>query len=251
MNRRYRDRARWVSPGGFGVGATAAVVALSLLLSACSGSSYRYVKSSDSSAYFKIPAGWTSYNTVDLVQAEAQVQAQLGKPQSVDDMRMNAALNWRMGFDSAPKPSAVNVVGAYNDNLIVDVRVRQLLPEERANISEDQLRNLTINVDDLQKQQDEADKGKPVDLTINKNFFLRVNQPVAQKGGFHGVQTIADVRAPDPDNRVFVFNQVAYLDKNNTKLYMLNIRCETICYENNRAKVVQIVKSFTLLDKKK
>jgi hypothetical protein len=235
-----------------GIAAVAAVVVLSLGLSGCGGGSrYRYVKSADSSAYFKVPAKWKAFNTVDLVQAEAAVQQQLGKPQSVDDMRINAALNWRMGFDSAATPSPVNVVVAYNDDLIVDVRVRQLTPEERATISEEQLRNLTINLDELQKQQDEADKGKPLDLTINKDFYLRVNQPIKQAGGFHGLQTIADVRAPDPDNRVFVFNQVAYLDKENTKLYMLNIRCETICYENNRSTVTEIVKSFTLLDKKK
>lgn len=251
MNRRTVGSARWSTPGGAGAVATAIVVAAAVVLSSCGSSRYRYVKSSDSTAYFKVPAKWKSYNTVDLVKAEAAVQEQLGKPLSVDDMRMNAALNWRVGFDSSSAPSPVNVVVAYNDHMIVDVRVRQLTPDERATISEDQLRNLTINIDELQKQQDEADKGKPPDLTINKDFYLRVNRQIKQAGGFHGLQTIADVRAPDPDNKVYVFNQVAYLDKDNTKLYMLNIRCETICYENNRSTVLEIVNSFTLLDKKK
>jgi hypothetical protein len=225
-------------------------VALSLGLSACGGSSYRYIKSADDSAYFKVPSKWTAYNTRDLVLAEAQVNEQLGRPQSVDDMRLNAALNWRMGFDSSAEPSPINVVVAYSDQLVVDARVRALLPDERQNVDIDHLRNLTIPVDQLAAQQQEADKGKPPQLSINKDFEVRVNQEIARPGGFHGLQTIVNVRAPDPDNRVFVFNQLALLDANNTKLYVLSIHCETICYAQNQRTVQKIVDSFTVVKEK-
>jgi len=227
------------------------VVALSLGLAACGGSSYRYVKSSDDSAYFKVPTKWTAYSTRDLVLAEAQVNEQLGRPQSVDDMRLNAALNWRMGFDSSSDPSPINVVVAYSDKLVVDVRVRALLPEERQSVTVDHLRNLSIPVDQLAQQQAEADQGKPPQLSINKDFEVRVNEEIAKPGGYHGLQTIVNVRAPDPDNRVFVFNQIALLDANNTKLYVLSIHCETICYAQNQGTVQKIVDSFTLQKKKK
>ena len=245
MSRRGAAGARWVTC------AVAGVVALSLGLAACGGSSYRYIKSSDDSAYFKVPTKWTAYNTRDLVLAEAQVNEQLGKPQSVDDMRMNAALNWRMGFDSSPNPSPINVVVAYSDKLVVDVRVRQLLPDERQSVTVDHLRNLIIPVDQLAQQQAEADQGKPPQLSINKDFEVRVNQEIAKPGGYHGLQTIVNVRAPDPDNRVFVFNQIALLDANNTKLYVLSIHCETICYAQNQGTVQKIVDSFTLQKDKK
>jgi hypothetical protein len=184
------------------------------------------------------------------VLAEAQVNEQLGRPQSVDDMRLNAALNWRMGFDSSAEPSPINVVVAYSDQLVVDARVRALLPDERQNVDIDHLRNLTIPVDQLAAQQQEADKGKPPQLSINKDFEVRVNQEIARPGGFHGLQTIVNVRAPDPDNRVFVFNQLALLDANNTKLYVLSIHCETICYAQNQRTVQKIVDSFTVVKEK-
>jgi len=99
MSRRHTAGAKWATS------VVATVVALSFALSACGGGNYRYIKSSDDSAYFKVPRTWTAYNTRDLVLAEAQVNEQLGKPQSVDDMRLNAALNWRGGVDSSPDPS--------------------------------------------------------------------------------------------------------------------------------------------------
>ena len=244
MSRTRAAGARWVTV------VVASLAALSLGLAACGGSSYRYIKSSDDSAYFKVPSKWTSYNTRDLVLAEAQVNEQLGRPQSVDDMRMNAALNWRMGFDSSPEPSPINVVVAYSERLVVDVRVRALLPEERQNVTVDHLRNLTIPVDQLAQQQAEADQGKGPQLSINKDFEVRVNQEIAKPGGYHGLQTIVNVRAPDPDNRVYVFNQIALLDQNNTKLYVLSIHCETICYAQNQGTVQKIVDSFTLQKKK-
>src|SRR3954470_9584446 len=240
MSRRHTAGAKWATS------VVATVVALSFALSACGGGSYRYIKSSDDSAYFKVPRTWTAYNTRDLVLAEAQVNEQLGKPQSVDDMRLNAALNWRVGFDSSPDPSPINVVVAYADKLVVDVRVRALLPDERQNIDVDHLRNLSIPIDQLQAQQDEADKGKPPALSINKDFEVRVNNEISKPGGYHGLQTIVNVRAPDPDNRVFVFNQIALVDANATKLYVLSIHCETICYAQNQATVQKIVDSFTL-----
>jgi hypothetical protein len=228
----------------------ASAVALSFAFAACGNSTYRYVKSSDDSAYFKVPRAWTAYNTRDLVLAEAQVNEQLGHPQSIDDMRLNAALNWRMGFDSSPTPSPINVVVAYSDKLVVDVRVRALLPDERANTDADHLRNLTIPIDQLQAQQDQADKDKPPQLSINKDFEVRVDQEISRPGGYHGLQTIVDVRAPDPDNRVYVFNQIALVNADATKLYVLSIHCETICYAQNQGTVQKIVDSFTLQRKK-
>src|SRR5205823_5454782 len=113
MSRHHAAGVRWVTS------VVAPVLALSLAFAACGGGHYRYIKSSDDSAYFKVPRSWTAYSTRDLVLAEAQVNEQLGKPQSIDDMRLNAALNWRMGFDSSTDPSPVNVVVAYSDKLVV------------------------------------------------------------------------------------------------------------------------------------
>jgi hypothetical protein len=227
-----------------------AAAVLAMTLSACGGSQYHYVKSSDSTVFFKVPNKWKSYDTRDLVIAEAQVNEQLGRPQSVDDIRLNAAIQWRVGFDASPKPSPVNVVLFYNDELVVDARTRLLLPDERASVGVDQLRNLVLPIDELQKEQDDALQGQPPALSINRDFEVRVNQEIKRAGGFHGLQTIVDLRAPDPDNRVYVFNTIALLDAANTKLTVLNIHCETLCYERNRSTIEKIVKSFTMLEKK-
>src|SRR5437879_10609649 len=131
-------------------GLFAAVVALALALSACAkGSDFRYIKSADSTAFFKVPTRWKAFSTQDLVLAEAQINQQLGRPQSVDDLRLNVGLNWRVGFDSSASPSPINVVLAYADELVVDARVRVLLANERLNVSLDQLRNLSLPVDAL------------------------------------------------------------------------------------------------------
>ena len=227
-----------------------AALGLAMTLSSCGGSQYHYVKSTDSTVFFKVPTKWHSFDTRDLVLAEAQVNQQLGRPQSVDDIRLNAALQWRVGFDASSQPSPVNVVLAYNDKLVVDARVRALLPDERGSVGVDQLRNLTLPVDALQQQQDNALKGQPPALSINRDFEIRVNQEIKRPGGYHGLQTIVDLRAPDPDNRVYVFNTIALLDAANTKLVVLSIHCETLCYEQNRGTIQKIVNSFTLLKKK-
>ena len=233
------------------VGVASAVV-LSLIFSACGGGGrYRYVKSADNTAFFKVPSKWKAFDTRELVLAEAQVNEQLGHPQSIDDLRLNAGLNWRVGFDASSQPSPINVVVAYNDQLVVDVRVRTLLPDERKNVSVDQLRNLSIPIDELAQKQADALKNQPPDLSINRDFEVRVDQEVKKPGGFHGVQTIVDLRAPAPDNRVFVFNQIALVDSTNSKLYVLSIHCETLCYERNRGTVLEVIKSFTLQSSKK
>src|SRR4051794_28230415 len=142
MARRHRGWLRRLAPGPV----TALVLAIGTGLAACGGSNFTYVKSADSTLYFKVPRQWKAYTNQDLVLAEAAVNQQLGKPQSIDDLRTNIALNWRQGFDSATEPSPVNVVVVNSDSLVVDARVRVLSAEERQNINVTALRNLVLPI---------------------------------------------------------------------------------------------------------
>jgi hypothetical protein len=227
-------------------------VVLSLVLGGCGrgGSEFRYVKSADSTLFVKVPMKWKSYSNTELVLAEAQLNQSQGTPQSDNDLRADIALNWRVGFDSSEAPTPVDVVVANTDHFVVDVRVRTLTADERKVINTDALRNLVVPIDQLQAAQDAADKDQPPSLVTNKNFAVRVDQEISRPGGFHGVQTIVDMRGTDPDTRSYVFNDVVMLNAENTKLYVLNIHCESLCYDQHTSSVLQIIHSVTLQAKK-
>ena len=45
-----------------------------------------------------------------------------------------------------------------------------------------------------------------------------------------------------------VFDQVAYLNDDASKLYVLLARCSMTCYEEQRAEIDRVVSSFTVLE---
>src|SRR4051812_46206741 len=77
---------------------------------------------------------------------------QAGEPaQSAIDRAVDSSVQWRVAFDAAAQPSVSHVTG-FSREPVVDVRVRNLLANERDQVSTQLLRNLVVPYDQLAEE---------------------------------------------------------------------------------------------------
>src|SRR5262245_48363687 len=119
--------------------AALALVALSLILGACSRSGYEYVSSTDRNAYFKIPGNWKFFDKRDLLVASGQSLS----------TATNQQFPWLIGYDSSPDPSVKHVIDIADATTypVVMAQVEQLPNQVRDQFSINSLRNWVYPVD--------------------------------------------------------------------------------------------------------
>src|SRR5712692_2077382 len=146
--------------------AVALVAAAGLMLSACTGSGYHYVKNSDddSGTYFKIPEGWRVFD-------ENAFYKKIGL--SPTRAKIRKATSWTVVFDGDSKPSLKHFDEPVTSQPFGIAEVRELDQQERDSFSLMAMRNLVVPVDDLSQQ------GAQVEV-------LRMHEFTS--GGFHGLR---------------------------------------------------------------
>src|SRR3712207_1960057 len=100
-------------------GAAAVAVAGLLAGAACGSSGYRYVSNSKTSAYLKVPDGWTEFEEDQLVEAQANAggadlvnpldSASLLAEKMGGEGLINPPILWRLSFDSDTQPALEHV----------------------------------------------------------------------------------------------------------------------------------------------
>jgi hypothetical protein len=199
----------------------ASVVAAALVLAACGGSGYHYVKSSEDRTFFKVPDDWELYDNDTLLDAASSDLSE----EELDEVR---ATQWAAVFDAHPSPALAHLANKAPNYPVGRAIVQDLSPESADGISLMTLRNVFYDVD----TKIEKDTGRVISY-----------EPVERNGGFHGSHLVVQLSTAKGD---MVVNQIALLDQGTTKVYALAIACSVKCYDENESRIEQVMDSWTV-----
>jgi len=199
-----------------------------LVLTACTGSGYHYVKNSTdegSGTYFKVPDAWRIYDE------NAFVRSRHLSPTQAKDAKANG---WAVAFDASPRPSLKHYENVAPKEPFGIAEVRTLDRQERDEFSLMAMRNYFVPVDDL------AQSG--VDITP-----LRLEE-FTRDGGFHGQRFTFEFTIPSSNESVTV-DQVAVIDASTKEIHFLAISCSAQCYERKKDTINTVVDSWTVKER--
>jgi hypothetical protein len=203
--------------------AAALFLAAPLLLAACAGTGYHYVKSSENHTYFKVPDNWKLYDQDTVLDA-------LKSTLSKDEIQQTRDTSWTTIFDASPQPSLHHIASATAKYPVGRAVVQDLSPDSSDAVSLQSLRNLFYDVDTALK---------------NGSAHVASYDLVEFDGGFHGVHLVARL---DTKNGSVEFNQIAVVDQATSKVYAISIACSTECYDKYESKIDNVMKSWTVKD---
>lgn len=228
-----------------GKGAAAFLAAVAVL-AGCGESEFRYVTDRETNTYLKVPRDWTRYDGDVLFDAEAKLLEDSGEgaPSEID-RRIERLIQWRVGFDSSPKPSPLHVAGL-SDAVVVDVRVRDLLARERDQVNQAALRNLVVPYDELLQQEAADQSSRRIGETTNSNFRPLREDEITRDNGMRGVRLTYQLRG---DDGFYTIDQLSLVDGHNRRLWVLLVRASDDEYRANQAQIDEIIESFTIKQK--
>jgi hypothetical protein len=212
-----REHPGWVRFLAVGV-----FLAASVLLAACAGTGYHYVKNSGDNTYFKVPDTWKLYDQEAVLNA---LKGALSK----DEIQQRRDTTWTTVFDASPAPTLRHLANGSPRYPLGRAVVQPLSAEASDAASLQSLRNIFYDVDNaLEKGTAEVLKYEPVELD----------------GGFHGSHLVARMEGKGASS--ITFNQVAVFDQSTSKVYAISIFCNTDCYNNYESKIDNVIKSWTV-----
>jgi len=226
------------------------VVLLVLALSgACGKSEFRYVSNSSINTYLKVPVGWKVYNHDQLVGAELDAARQANQPPSLIDALVNRQFQWRMAFDSDPRPSVDHTLSLATEP-VVEVSVRALERAEHDQVSLAALRNVVVNYDEMKQQATDEAANRSVGLAgeTTSNFRPIDEEELNLPDGVHGVR-LRYVLRPNSSAPFYAFDQTTLVDNKAQRLYVLIIRSGEGQFLRNNKLFTEIAKSFTVKPK--
>ena len=210
----------------------ACVVGTSLLISACSGTGYNYVKSSDFHTYFKVPDRWKLYDEKQVIDVTATDISEKQRDFILEN-------SWRTMFDASTKPSLGHVLSYRAKSPTGYAVVTPLSSEDSLDANDDFLINYFVDVNTaLNEQRLTTIKGEPINLD----------------GGFHGVRLVAKLVVSETDastvheGPAIVFDQLVLLDQQHKHIYAVIIGCSAQCYDDNQGKIDSVIASWTVKD---
>jgi hypothetical protein len=207
-------------------------VATITVLAACAAPEYTYVKNSGQKTYFKVPHDWheTGTHSVDDILSGTN-------PDSAGAAVRQQSW-WSVAYDADDPPDAQHLLtNSVTDQPIVYARVARLSESQQNAVSLDMLRNVFLPVTDDARQA----SADTIDLT---GFELIHDEVITPASGLHGVRVIYDYELSN--GVLHTFDETALVNNDNSKLYLLIIRCSTACYRARSAELGTIATSFTV-----
>ena len=202
-----------------------------ILVSACGTPSYHYVKNSEEQLYFKVPRHWERVDQESLDRFELQ-----GVDKSSRAARVLDELTWSIAYEDADEPSPTHVL-AGTDQPVVYARVQRLLEPQRNSVSFDSLRNLVLPVTESAREAAKANEVLP------PGFELIDDEVVTPRAGLRGVHVVFNYTL---GTALQTFDQTAYVNDDASRIYLLLVRCTAACYDERRAELREVVRSFTV-----
>ncbi len=199
---------------------------LALLVSACGAPSHKYGESKSEGVYFSVPYTWHEIST-------AQLKAEEAKSTSALVLDRLTLVKWQEAYSQS---AGLMAKDAYSlkapDVPLVFARVRALYPEEANAMSYDLLRDVVWPVTDW--------VNNPTATTPVYNIVD--DHEVVQRGA-RGVRTIFSVVQSGISQTI---DQTSLMSPDHQKIYVLFVRCTTVCYNKNIKAMSRIAESFTV-----
>jgi hypothetical protein len=199
------------------------VVVVGVALAACTGSGYRYVKSSSNNAYFKVPKEWKVYEKEQILGAS---QEQLSRTEA-SNLRFVAI------FDGDPQPSLEHELTTAKHPFGL-VRVRELTLEERDSFSLSKLRNEVVRIDDILENE------------LGEVELVEQPRSILKEKGLAGSRLVYTVKGPDGS---FTVDQTGLVDPGTHVVYFFIVGCESTCFSENRKLISEVADSWTIKER--
>lgn len=212
-----------MSRGLAGLGLTV----IGVMVAACGAPQFTYVANSASQTYFKVPTGWHKISDAAVAHA-------------LNGGRSAAIPNgvWSVGYDGSAAPSATHIFGASGSQPFALALVEPLNAAASNSMSYNQLRDVFLPVTAATRQ---AASQRGFSLT---GFHLLLDSVLTPGQGVHGVREVFDYTFPDGSTDTF--DQIAFTNADNTKLYLLVLHCTASCYAKHASEIDTVMKSFTV-----
>jgi hypothetical protein len=211
-----RRRAQWL---------LAAAGAVALVLGACCGPEYHYVKSTSDRTFVRVPSDWTLYDEDALL--ESSDESPESKAQFKD-------LSWSVAFDASPKPSLDHIL-TVSDHPTGLIQVRQLLPGQRDTFSLSDLRSVLLRFDPLSNEvQAEGD----VEVLESEDIT---------RGNLNGSELLLNLKTDD--GGLVKWRQIALVDSALTRVHVLAISCDDECYSANEGAIDAVIDSWKVTER--
>lgn len=203
-----------------------ALVASTLVLSACGAPTQKYGASKSEGVYFTVPNTWHEISMKNLNAVE-------GKSTATGAAEKLALVKWQQAFtfDKTITPNRVFSLVAPSVP-IAFVRVRALFPDEVNSVSYNSLRDIVEPITDW-----------VTNPTSDTPVFDLVNDYEVVQKGARGVRTIYSFTAKGISQTI---DQTALLSTDRTKIYVFVLRCTTSCYNKHIKVISRIADSFTV-----
>ncbi len=204
------------------------VLPLSLLLSSCLGSSYRFVDhvtTAGESTFFKIPSSWSLFHDREIIQDELSTAT----PQSISQIE---STNWANIFMGEPNAKLTKALGFESSVVVGLVRAEALSASARDTFSLASLRTLVLQVDPLTGTP-------PAGLSykvLSYNEFVR-------PGGFRGSQLAVDIQIGKTKSS---FIQDAVVDAQTNWVYVIAMGCSVSCFKSNQTQIQSVINSWNV-----
>jgi hypothetical protein len=205
------------------------VLLVLVALAGCGAPEYTYVTNSEDRTYLRIPHSWQPIDEKSLDEA-------IGLDPT-DEQQQSGF--WLVGYDADASPSADHLLGQHSPAPAVFVGVRDVPEAARGQISLDLLRDLFRPVSVSAREEAAMNPASPF-----TGFSLMNDEVLTPGGGLRGVHVVYRYRISG--GPVQVFDQIAYINDDASKLYMFYVRCSSDCYENRKQEIANVVSSFTV-----
>ena len=210
---------------GRGATAVSLVAAALVLLTACAGSGFTYVKSSANNTYFKVPNDWRVFDKDQVLGLTGTNKTSRPAP--------DPGLKYLAVFDADPKPSLEHDLQTATAPFGV-VKVRELSPEERDTFSLAALRNEVIPIDDILQQE------------VGQIELVTQPKSIVKSHGLHGSRLVYSVVTQDGS---FTVDQTGLVDAGTRTLYFFIVGCESQCFAQNRRTISEVADSWTIKER--
>jgi len=202
------------------VGRTAALGVLVMAAAACGAPSSTFVASPDNDLVIKLPRSWST------VRDAASADSSTGQPDG----------GWNAVFDASRQPDATHVdLSSKVQAPVAYARVLVLGDDQASTMNGDKLRDIMLPFTAAARAQVSTD---PRAATFKQISDYNVRSPLAS--GVHVVYSY------DLGQGREVFDQMAMVGTQRTRVYLLVVRCDEACYAAHRTEIAGVLSSFTV-----
>ena len=196
--------------------------ALGVAAAGCSSPSYRFIDNSKAQTFFKVPRSWTIFDITKPSQSD--------RPATTS----TSTAPWIKVIDGDPQPKVSHVDADYPSSPVVRAEVVSL---SRTQFHDDvSISNLRAVATDF--------KLDPITAYNNGDQSIEIvsYKELATKTGVHGVHLVFNWKK-DGSHWLSIDN-TAMVDAKTNTLYLLLIRCDSMCFKQNRTTISAIAASW-------